>query len=152
MRNGTRKPHSTTATKRLLNTPIEGITSPLRVVRFRAVLHFPSSAVTLTVAPGSTAPSTTRLKPPSIPSNVSRLLHARINRCDSSFAIKSRYVRISKRRARKSRLVKTLLYVSLLPTLSLLSFSLLSVLLSYACRPSRRSRTTRDPFYRPSQR
>lgn len=67
---------------------------------------------------GPIGPATSRLKPPSILSNVSRLLYARINRRDSSFAIKSRYVRISKRRARKSRLVKTLLSL-LLPSVFL---------------------------------
>lgn len=61
--------------------------------------HFFATYVARLAPPRPVGPATSRLKPPSIPSNVSRLLYARINRRDSSFAIKSRYVRISKRRA-----------------------------------------------------
>lgn len=119
-------------------SPLQRTSSPPRRPANRRLSHFlalsPPAA-----PPGPIGPATSRLKPPSILSNVSRLLYARINRRDSSFAIKSRYVRISKRRARKSRLVKTLLYALLLS-------------LSHPIRPSPRSGElflrTIDRFYR----
>jgi len=78
------------------------------------------------------------------------LLYARINRRDSSFAIKSRYVRISKRRARKSRLVKTLLYAFLLQSSSVsLSLSIYLILAhSLAILLSLLLSRMVDPFYR----
>lgn len=125
------KPPVTTATERLTDRPMVGDCSPHQHARLfrparrlsynRRLPHFLAAVVHLAPRrPRPIGPATSRLKPPSIPSNVSRLLYARINRRDSSFAIKSRYVRISKRRARKSQLVKTLLYAPLFRTPSVL--------------------------------